>query len=92
MKTLLSSFFLLIAFFSSAQVVFTSSNLPIIKINTNGLEIPDDPKISATMGIINNVSGSRNNVSDECNEYNGNIAIEVRGKSSKMYPIKSFRI
>jgi hypothetical protein len=56
------------------------------------LEIPDDPKISATMGIINNVSGSRNNVSDECNEYNGNIAIEVRGKSSQMFPMKSYSI
>ncbi len=31
---------------------FTSSNLPVIVINTNGAGIPDEPKITADMGII----------------------------------------
>ena len=36
-------------------IVFTSSNLPIVVINTlGGAGIPDDPKIDATMGIIYN--------------------------------------
>jgi hypothetical protein len=91
MKNLLAPLFLLFTFLSSGQI-FTSSNLPIIKINTNGMEIPDDPKIFATMGIINNPNGERNNVSDVFNEYDGNIGIEVRGKSSQMFPMKSYGI
>jgi hypothetical protein len=33
---------------------FTSSNLPIIVIDTHGGTILDEPKISADMGIIDN--------------------------------------
>ncbi len=69
-----------------------SSNLPIIVINTNGLPIPDEPKIEATMGIIYNGPGVRNNLTDAFNEYNGNIGIEVRGESSQMFPMKSYSI
>ena len=43
---------------------FTSSNLPIIIINTNGLAIADEPKITADMGIIYNGAGIRNNLHD----------------------------
>ncbi len=75
-----------------AQVPFTSSNLPIIVINTGGATIPDEPKISATMGIINNADSMRNNVTDSFNEYNGNIGIEVRGQSSQGFPMKSYSI
>lgn len=75
-----------------AQVTLTSSNLPIIVINTNGQEIPDDPKITADMGIINNGDGNRNNVTDAFNEYEGRIGIEIRGQSSQMFPMKSYSI
>ena len=70
----------------------TSSNLPIIVINTNGQTIPDDPKITADMGIIYNGNGVRNNITDPFNHYNGKIAIEVRGQSSQMFPMKSYSI
>lgn len=77
----------------NAQTVnFTSSNLPIIVINTNGQEIPDDPKITADMGIILNANNARNNLSDIYNHYNGKIGIEVRGHSSQMFPMKSYGI
>ncbi|MEP7372453.1 MAG: CotH kinase family protein [Chitinophagaceae bacterium] len=76
---------------SNAQV-FTSSNLPIIIINTNGQAIPDDPKITADMGIIYNGVGVRNNVTDPMNHYNGKIGIETRGQSSQMFPMKSYGI
>ena len=72
------------------QVAFTSSNLPIVVLNTNGQSIPDDPKITATMGIIWNGSGQRNTVKDPMNNYNGNIGIEIRGSSSQMFPKKSY--
>ena len=53
---------------TDAQTVpFTSSNLPIVLINTGGQSIPDDPKIEADMDIIFNGDGIRNNVPDPPN-------------------------
>lgn len=74
------------------QVSFTSSNLPIVIINTNGQTIPDEPKITADMGIIYNGPGQRNNISDAFNEYNGKIGIEIRGHSSQMFDKKQYGI
>ena len=71
---------------------FTSSNLPIVVINTNGQDIPDDPKIEADMGIIYNGPGVRNNLTDPFNDYNGKIGIEIRGQSSQMFPMKSYGV
>jgi len=71
-------------------LLFQSSNLPIIKINTLGQAIPDDPKITARMQIIDNGPGIRNNISDSANVYDGFIGIEVRGSSSQTFPKKSF--
>ncbi len=84
--------FVLVSGTAFAQQAFTSSNLPIIIINTNGLPISDDPKIMADMGIIYNGEGRRNSISDPFNEYNGKIGIEVRGQSSQMFPMKSYSI
>jgi hypothetical protein len=72
--------------------VLTSSNLPIISITTNGLEIPNDPKITASMGIIFNPANARNHITDAFNHYNGKIGIELRGQSSQQFPMKSYSI
>ena len=69
-------------------IVFTS-NLPIIKINTEGFAIPDDPRIVAKMSVTN-YTDRRNSVEDIPNEYNGRITIETRGSSSQMFPKKSY--
>lgn len=69
---------------------FTSSNLPLVIINTGGQNIPDDPKIIADMGIIWNGDGKRNSLTDPKNNYNGKIAIELRGSSSQMFPKKGY--
>lgn len=66
------------------------SNLPIVVINTNGVSIPDDPKINAQMGIIDNGPGNFNHLSDPYNDYNGAIGIETRGQSTQMFPKKSY--
>lgn len=71
-------------------VELTSSNLPIVVINTNGVGIPDDPKIDATMGIIYNGVGEMNLISDPFNEFYGEIGIETRGSSSGGFPMKSY--
>ncbi len=89
---LLFSLFLSLVDFSSGQVSFASSNLPIVIINTNGQTIPDEPKITADMGVIYNGSGQRNNITDPYNVYNGKIGIEIRGHSSQMFDKKQYGI
>ncbi|MBI9038928.1 MAG: CotH kinase family protein [Bacteroidales bacterium] len=69
---------------------FSSSNLPIIIIETNGQVIPDEPKITVEMGIIYNGEGQRNYVSDPFNNYDGLVGIEKRGSSSQMFPKKQY--
>ncbi len=69
---------------------FTSSNLPIAIIQTNGQTIPDEPGITADMGIIFNGVGQLNYLSDPVNDYNGKIFIELRGSSSQGFPKKSY--
>lgn len=73
-------------------VEFTSSNLPIIILDTHGQEIPDEPKIEADMGIIYNGVGQRNFITDAFNNYSGKIGIEIRGSSSQMFPKKQYGI
>ncbi len=75
-----------------AQVDFTSSNLPIVVINTDGAEIVDDPKINVSMGIINNGPGNRNNLTDPFNDFEGTIGIEIRGSTSQNFPKKQYGI
>jgi hypothetical protein len=58
------------------------TNLPQINIDTNGMEIVDEPKIKAEMTVI---------VDDEI-DFTGNIGIEIRGSSSQMFPKKQFGI
>ena len=67
-----------------------SSLIPLIAINTYGIPIPDEPKINAIMGIVNNGSGNYNRPTDSYNEYFGNIGIEQRGSSSAMFPKKGY--
>jgi len=74
----------------SAPVQFTSSNLPLVVINTASQTIVDDPRITCSMGIIDNGPGIRNYLTDSYNNYSGNISIEIRGSSSQMFPKKSY--
>ncbi|HLG38668.1 MAG TPA: CotH kinase family protein [Chitinophagaceae bacterium] len=90
MRRILSVLPVLLISVTAASQTLTSSNLPIIIINTNGQTIVDDPKIMADMGIIYNGAGVRNNVTDPFNHYNGKIGIEIRGQSSQMFPMKSY--
>ena len=72
--------------------VFSTSNLPIVIINTNGVPIQDEPSINATMGIVFNGDGIINSVNDIPNNYNGNILIEYRGNYSQTLPQKPYKI
>lgn len=92
LKVLAFSWLLLAALSTSLAQTFTSSNLPIIVINTNGQSILDEPKITADMGIINNAPGVRNQLTDPFNDFAGKIGIEVRGSSSQSFPKKQYGI
>ena len=84
---------LLISCFDAlAQVNLTSSTLPIVVLDTYGVNIPDEPKIDAMMGIIYNGPGQVNQITDPFNEFNGQIAIEKRGSSSGGFPQQSYGI
>lgn len=79
---------LLFSFRISYSQTFTDSNLPIVLINTTGgAEIPDDPRIIASMKIVYRGEGLRNYVSDAHTpgylNYDGLIDIELRGSSSQ---------
>ena len=68
----------------TAQVVnFTQSTLPIVIVNTSGIAIPDEPKITANMKIIFNGVGQINRVSDQSFHFIGSIGIERHGSTSQ---------
>lgn len=101
MKRINMVVFLVFLFISVNSQVFTDSNLPIVIINTDinpntgqPFEIPDEPKILATMKIIFRTDGSRNFITDQNTaaflNYNGRIAIELRGSSSQDLPKKPY--
>lgn len=80
---------------------FTDSNLPIVIIATDTnpetgepVEIPDDPRVLATMKVIKRPDGTRNYASDQNTaaflNYNGRISIEIRGSTSQDLPKKPY--
>jgi hypothetical protein len=71
---------------------FEFSKLPLVYINTNGKNIPNDPKITAHMGIIYNGDGELNNVNGAFNDYDGSIGIETRGSTSQGWPKKQYAV
>ena len=69
-----------------------TSHLPIVIVNTNGQDIPNEIKITAHMGIIDNGPGETNHISDPYNHYDGFIGIEMRGSSTLWFPKKQFAV
>ena len=61
-----------------------SSSLPILLIDTKGQEIPNEPKIIATIRIIDQGAGNRNTITDKPT-YAGKIGIEQRGSTSRIF-------
>lgn len=70
---------------------FESSNLPIVVVQV-GRDIPDEPKVTGHLGVIDNGPGVRNQVIDPFTGYDGPIGIEIRGSSSRSFPKKSYAV
>lgn len=92
MKQLILLTAFLICFIGSKAQLYESSNLPIIIISTNNVNIPDEPKIPGTMKIIDNGPGQINHITDPGNVYDGEIGIEIRGSYSASLPQKPYAI
>ncbi len=69
---------------------FLATELPLIQILTNGQDILNDPRIVAQMKIIDNGAGELNYVDNHPTDYNGQIAIEIRGESSQFFEKKNY--
>ena len=91
MKRILLLFILLSQLNISVSQTFTDSNLPIVVITTQvGQPINDLTRVVCDMGVIDNGFGNQNLLTDPFNNYNGKIAIEIRGSTSQQYPKKSY--
>jgi hypothetical protein len=75
----------------SPLVGFTSSNIPVVVINTeNNATIVSEPKITADMKIIHHGGNQLNYMSDSGNVFTGKVGIEIRGAYSASLPQKPY--
>jgi hypothetical protein len=87
------SFLFGFAFFITSQLArgqLSSSNLPVIIIETDGRVIEDEQRIVANMKVINHPRGKRNYITSTVYEYDGKISIEIRGNTSQAFPKKQY--
>lgn len=93
----------LLVFINVHSQTFTDSNLPIVIINTDvnpgtnqPYEIVDDPDVFGTMKIIKHPDGTRNYLTDQNTtaflNYNGRLAIQIRGSSSQALDKKGYKV
>lgn len=69
---------------------FSSSNLPVFIVNTNGQSIQDEPKVNGYLQVLNQPAPNRNYVSDSLIASKIPIGVETRGSSSQSFPKKSY--
>ncbi|MCW3102145.1 MAG: hypothetical protein JWO09_585 [Bacteroidetes bacterium] len=93
-KLLVSAFICLVSQISTTLCAqtFTSSNLPIVVINTYGQSISAYQKYYVGMGIIDNGPGVRNNMTDPFNGFNGEVELDLHGQSTLYLPKQSYGI
>lgn len=92
MKNLYLTILLIFSVFQQLSAQFlTSSSLPIVVINTNGLSITDEPKIKTDFKVYYNGQGKTNTLTDKPH-YDGFAGAEYRGSSSQMFPKKGLGI
>ncbi len=78
---------------SSIAQQLINSNLPIIRIDTEGAFIWDEPKVPALMEVFDNPNNERNSLTVDDPQFKGLIGIELRGQSSQsLFPKKGYGI
>lgn len=72
--------------------LYATATLPIIVLDTHGVAIPDEPKIEATMYVVENDTGVVNRPMREGASFSTPIAIERRGYSTQTFPKASWTV
>lgn len=75
---------------TSPAHLYARSDLPILLIDTGLTPIPDEPKIDATLYVIDHEDGSLNSPSKDEAEFVSPIGIERRGNSTQTFPKASW--
>lgn len=70
--------------------VFPGTHLPIVKIETGGQTIANEPKILADLKIINKGNGNLNFLADTTYDFEGKILVELQGFTGPSYPKKNY--
>lgn len=70
--------------------LYTSSNLPIVKLTTLDGNVPNEPKVQAHLQIIDNGNGLRNYANQTNYAYEGDIMVELQGFTGPSYPKKNY--
>src|ERR1041385_334079 len=75
---------------TQATLTLDSTRLPIVAMKLPFLlppwdPIPDTPKVTVNMGIINYGYNVMNHITDPINQYKGKIGIEKRGSISQAF-------
>jgi subtilisin-like proprotein convertase family protein len=82
-----------IAFAANAPTpIDIKSDIPLVVVNTNGVDINKDFKILAQIKIIDNGNGNIHLITDSGNVYTGNAGIKIRGAYSSSLPQKPYSI
>ena len=71
--------------------LFTETHLPILRITTPG-SIPDEPKMTATLEVVDKGPGQLNGRTDPATGYDGYIGIERRGQTSLNWSKASYGV
>lgn len=95
-RHIILSILALITISTASAQDFTSSNLPIVVINTCDDSINNVIPVRARMKIIYHEDGRINHLSDTSDfrtlNYNGDIDIKIRGNSSQYSPKKPYKV
>lgn len=75
-----------------ADPLTEKTNLPLLIIDTKGQDIPDEPKITATLKVVDNGEGKMNGFLDDATDYLGSIGIELHGQSTLQFPKKCYGV
>jgi hypothetical protein len=77
---------------TDAGKLYAATSLPILVLDTNGTTIPDEPKIDATLYVIENDEGAPNRPTMTEAPFSTPIAIERRGYSTQTFPKASWTV
>lgn len=64
--------------------------MPVLQIDTKGVEIIEDVKVDGTLAIIEDHDGTLKDLANRPHTFDGPIGIEIRGSSSTSFPKHSY--